>query len=549
MNNKPFIDKPSLEKLSTGWKKSILTKQKKLPNPQKLQESSAWVITFFKLLILSFFIGFLTKTAGHKLSPDAHLSGLILVFTLLGGLLLGASQAYFNSLIPSILLSSPISSKLLLDSKKTPFYKTCFTTYFVFIALLFINTPEAISWGDNIIFGLLILLTATSIPLLLSFIFSPFKIATISGVTLVALLIISFFPTLQETIYSPLKPYLLFTPLGLILGKVVPNWTYAIMAIASLIIIHRYYQRLFRNFEVNRERQLDELYSIHEDELEEYRDIAESEKIKLNSQQAPSDQISVEHYLQPTSKKDLGYLGQKFQHFLTPRELSILSLSDLTKLFSNLKKLILMLILAVIIPIIDHYITYQIPYFFQIAPLTLTALYAIAPDALALKLLDNQFNLHKSPLTSYYPIGYKELIRLHLKEIAFTSTWKLPLLISVFTIFRYTQNEEHTLTIVHLLFITTLYFTLSYLAVYKYNQSPNIISKIIGVKFLDIILLFTLAIGGVGCIFTLGSVIKGYHPDLLIPLTIALLIISPLLALIHYKSYQSMKLDTLQKTK
>ena len=562
MINNPIHNKDALKQLEQSWAELLKSKGIKKPSCNKVEgrtvRTSKWLLYLFQLIPILIVLGLLYKATGIQLSPSAHYAGTIIVITCVASFLISTFYMALSSFVRNEFIATPISEHMLFEYKKSKIVQHTalyfITTGFISIGLIiFEYTTVKILLHCSL--ALITSLAAFSI--LLKFIKHIIFLALIPPVILMISSYIS--NSNLESIYSNLLPIVSYFPAALGLANlnefslVLPSWVLALLFISSCLIIQRHFSQYRKEFTIERLKQ-GNIIKIQFSELE---DDLQSKQTKLD----PTEAHTLDDYLNQSDSLTQDQIQNEpklvepklvtlFKAKLNPREKLLTEIGhssqDITKdkppntyTSYRLIKPTLYLILMLLVGLANKHYTLNISdtTSFLVAVLALSSL-CFNHSGVIFFLKSNK----NIPLLSQLPISYKEIVRLHIKEISFRSTFVIPFLIIALIINRYLYQSTQLITVQLIIMISVLYFCLSYLQILNYRQHANIISKVIGNKFYRTIQFIMIA-----AFFITGSFII----DLLIgdsPLgcylvSAVFILITSFIAWLHYKSYQCPSLD------
>ncbi len=555
MMNNPIHNKGALKQLEQSWEELLKSKGIKKPPCNKVEgQTSKWILYLIQLTSIPIVFGLLYKATGIQLSPSAHYAGTIIVITYLASVLISTFYMVLSNFVQNEFLATPISEQMLFEYKKsklvqyTAFY--LITTGLLSIGLIIFEYTTAkilLHWSLALITSL------AAFSILLKYIKHIIFLALIPSV----ILIISLFTSNSnlEWIYSSLLPIVSYFPAALGLANlnefslVLPSWALALLFISSCLIIQQHFSQYKKYFTVERLKQ----ENIHEIQFRELEGYLQSKQTDLD----PAEAHTLDDYLNQSDSHTQDQIQNEpklvtlFKARLNPREKLITeighSFQDIAKdkppntyTSYRLIKPTLYLILMLLVGLANKHYTINIIDIvsFIVAVLTISSLCFNHSGVIFFLKSNNNI-----PLLSQLPISYKEIVRLHIKEISFRSTFVIPFLIIALIINRYLYESTQLITVQHIIMISVLYFCLSYLQILNYRQHSNIISKVIDNKSYRTIQFIMIAACFITGNFIIKDLLIGHSPLGCYLVSAVFILVTSFIAWLHYKSYQCPRLD------
>ena len=555
MMNNPIHNKGALKQLEQSWEELLKSKGIKKPPCNKVEgQTSKWILYLIQLTSIPIVFGLLYKATGIQLSPSAHYAGTIIVITYLASVLISTFYMVLSNFVQNEFLATPISEQMLFEYKKsklvqhTAFY--LITTGLLSIGLIIFEYTTAkilLHWSLALITSL------AAFSILLKYIKHIIFLALIPSV----ILIISLFTSNSnlEWIYSSLLPIVSYFPAALGLANlnefslVLPSWALALLFISSCLIIQQHFSQYKKYFTVERLKQ----ENIHEIQFRELEGYLQSKQTDLD----PAEAHTLDDYLNQSDSHTQDQIQNEpklvtlFKARLNPREKLLTEIGHSSQDIAKYKppntytsyrliKPTLYLILMLLVGLANKHYTINIIDIvsFIVAVLTISSLCFNHSGVIFFLKSNNNI-----PLLSQLPISYKEIVRLHIKEISFRSTFVIPFLIIALIINRYLYESTQLITVQHIIMISVLYFCLSYLQILNYRQHSNIISKVIDNKSYRTIQFIMIAACFITGNFIFKDLLIGDSPLGCYLVSAVFILVTSFIAWLHYKSYQCPRLD------
>lgn len=559
MMNNPIHNKDALKQLEQSWEELLKSKGIKKPSCNKVEgRTSKWILYLLQLTSIPILFGLLYKATGIQLSPSAHYAGTIIVITYLASVLISTFYMVLSNFVQNEFLATPISEQMLFEYKKsklvqhTAFY--LITTGLLSISLIIFEYTTAkilLHWSLALITSL------AAFSILLKFIKHIIFLALIPCVILMISSYIS--NSNLEWIYSSLLPIVSYFPAALSLANLnefslaLPSWVLALLFISSCLIIQRHFSQYKKHFTVERLKQ-ENIIKIQFSELE---DDFQSKQID----QDPTEAHTLDDYLNQSDSHTQDQIQNEpklvtlFKARLNPREKLLTEIGHSSQDIAKYKppntytsyrliKPTLYLILILLAGLANKHYTLNISDIasFLVAVFTLKSLCFNHSGVISFLKSNNNI-----PLLSQLPISYKEIVRLHIKEISFRSTFVIPFLIIALIINRYLYESTQLITVQLIIMISVLYFCLSYLQILNYRQHANIISKVIGNRFYRTIQFLMISACFITGSFIFKDLLIGDSPLGCYLVSAVFILVTSFIAWLHYKSYQCPRLDVHQQ--